>query len=331
MGKRLSDNLNSLYIGAANSLRPKQARRRIIAYVESYDDVAFWRTVLGSFEDAQTRFEVMLPSRSSLSKGKKMALMNDLGCRLGQNMIACVDSDYDYLLQGATQTSRTLNESPYVLQTYAYAIENFQCYAPALHEVCVQATLNDRPVIDFPAFLRLYSEIVYPLFVWNIWFYRRHQLREFSMTDFCSVTRLEQISVYHPERALEGIRRKVNRRLSELEHLHPEGLLDVERLKEELRQLGVYPSNTYLFIQGHHLMDSVVIKLLTPVCVLLRREREDEIKQLAEHDMQLNNELTAYQHRQSSVEEIIHRHTGYKDSELYKKIETDIRKLLKRV
>jgi hypothetical protein len=331
MGKRLSDNLNSLYIGAANSLRPKQARRRIIAYVESYDDVAFWRSVLGSFEDAQTRFAVMLPSHSSLSKGKKTALMNDLGCRLGQNMIACVDSDYDYLLQGATHTSRTLNESPYVLQTYAYAIENFQCYAPALHEVCVQATLNDRPLIDFPAFLKLYSEIVHPLFVWNIWFYRRHQLREFSMTDFCSVTRLEQISVYHPERALEGIRRKVARRLSELEHHHPEAIQEVEALKGELQRLGVYPSNTYLFIQGHHLMDGVVIKLLTPVCVLLRREREEEIKQLAEHNMQLNNELTAYQRRQTGVDEILHRHTGYKDSELYKKIETDIRKLLKRV
>jgi hypothetical protein len=75
----------------------------------------------------------------------------------------------------------------------------------------------------------------------------------------------------------------------------------------------------------------VVIKLLTPVCVLLRREREEEIKRLAEHNMQLNNELTAYQRRQSSVEEIIHRHTEYKDSELYKKIETDIRKLLKKV
>ena len=26
--------------------------------------------------------------------------MNELGPQLGQNMIACVDSDYDYLLQG---------------------------------------------------------------------------------------------------------------------------------------------------------------------------------------------------------------------------------------
>jgi hypothetical protein len=331
MGKRLTDNLNSLYVGAANQLRPKQARRRIVAYVESYDDVAFWRSVLGSFEDAQTRFEVMLPSHSSLSKGKKTALMNDLGNRLGQHMIACVDSDYDYLLQGATQTSRTLNENPFVLQTYAYAIDNYQCYAPSLHEACVQATLNDRPLIDFPAFLKLYSEIVYPLFVWNIWFYRRHQLREFSMTDFCSVTRLEQISVHHPERALEGIRRKVARRLGELEHHHPEAIPQVESLKQELRQLGVYPSNTYLFIQGHHLMDGVVVKLLTPVCVLLRREREEEIKQLAEHNMQLNNELTAYQRRQSTVEEVLRRHTGYKESDLYKRIEADIKRLLKKV
>ena len=62
MGKRLSDNLSSLYIGAANRLKPKKARRKIVAYVESYDDVSFWRTLLGEFEDDTRYFEVMLPS-----------------------------------------------------------------------------------------------------------------------------------------------------------------------------------------------------------------------------------------------------------------------------
>ena len=38
MGKRLSDNLSSLYIGAANRLKPKKARRKIVAYVESYGE-----------------------------------------------------------------------------------------------------------------------------------------------------------------------------------------------------------------------------------------------------------------------------------------------------
>ena len=97
MGKRLSDNLSSLYIGAANRLKPKKARRKIVAYVESYDDVSFWRTLLGEFEDDTRYFEVMLPSKTTLAKGKKSVLMNELGSQLGQNMIACVDSDYDYL------------------------------------------------------------------------------------------------------------------------------------------------------------------------------------------------------------------------------------------
>ena len=42
--------------------------------------------------------------------------MNQLGKQLGENMIACVDSDYDYLLQGRTNTSRYIIENPYVMQ-----------------------------------------------------------------------------------------------------------------------------------------------------------------------------------------------------------------------
>lgn len=50
MGKRLTENLSSLYIGAANSLKPKRARRKIVAYVESYDDISFWRSILAEYE-----------------------------------------------------------------------------------------------------------------------------------------------------------------------------------------------------------------------------------------------------------------------------------------
>ena len=72
--------------------------------------------------------------------------------------------------------------------------------------------------------------------------------------------------------------RRVRRKLQELEHRHPKAIGEIEAMKEEFAQLGVYPDNTYMFIQGHHIMDSVVMKLLTPVCNVLRREREAEIK-----------------------------------------------------
>ena len=46
----LLQNLSSQYLEAANRLRPKGSRRRVVAYVESYDDVAFWRLLLDEFE-----------------------------------------------------------------------------------------------------------------------------------------------------------------------------------------------------------------------------------------------------------------------------------------
>lgn len=60
-------------------------------------------------------------------------------------------------------------------------------------------------------------------------------------------------------------------------------------LRTELKELGLMPETTYLYMQGHHVMDNVVMKLLTPVCTVLRREREQEIKRLAEHNEQFKN------------------------------------------
>ena len=45
MAQTLRDNLTSSYFSAAHKLYPKNTRRRIVAYVESYDDVPFWRTL----------------------------------------------------------------------------------------------------------------------------------------------------------------------------------------------------------------------------------------------------------------------------------------------
>ena len=331
MGKRLTDNLSSLYIGAANRLKPKKARNRIVAYVESYDDVAFWRSIFADFEDENFYFEVMLPSNKSLCKGKKSVLMNKLGSRLGQNMVACVDSDYDYLLQGVTSTSRQINESRYVFQTYAYAIENHQCYAESLHEVCTMATLNDRKLVDFVGFMTLYSQIAYPLFIWSVWFYRQRNLNEFSLMDFCAYVRLDKVSVRQPEECLIAMDKRVKNKLRELEKRHPQALEEIEAMKAEFTYLGVTPENTYMFIQGHHIMESVTMKILTPVCNALRREREEEIKRLAEHHVQFRNELTCYERSLLPVDVVLKKQTGFKDSSVYKMLEKDIREFLKRI
>lgn len=329
MAKTLKDNLTSSYFNAAHRLYSKKARRRIVAYVESYDDIGFWRTLLEEFENEERYFQVMLPSATSLAKGKKMVLMNTLNtAELGKSLIACVDSDYDFLMQGATAISRKINKNRYIFQTYTYAIENYHCYADSLHEVCVQSTLNDRHLINFQEFMKRYSQIAYPLFLWSICFYRRHDTHSFTMSDFNTCIRLHNVSLRHPERCLEAMGRTVTSKLNELQVRFPRWIDDVKALGAELKKLGLTPETTYLYIQGHHIMDSVVMKVLTPVCTVLRREREDEIKKLAGHNEQFRNELTCYQNSQVNVEVMLRKNNSYKNLYLYQWLKEDIRQFL---
>lgn len=326
--KPLTQYLNSDFLKAANALRPKKARYRIVAYVESYDDISFWRSLFDEFEDDKFHFEVMLPARTNLSKGKKQAMMNMLGAAFGKNMIACVDSDYDYLLQGATDTSRRLIENPYILHTYAYAIENYQCYAESLHQVCVQSTLNDTSLLDIAEFMKLYSRICFPLFVWNVMLYRAHDLNTMPMLKFCEIVRITSFNLSRPEISLKQLNVRVQQSLSFLARRRPDLRDKFDALKEELLSLGVTEDETYMYIQGHHVMNGVVMRILSPLCRSLRNFREEEIQRLAYHRVQYNNELSAYRNSQCDVALMLRKNTNYKRSAPYERLRADVKRLL---
>ena len=329
MAKRLSENLSSGYFSAANRLNSKTARHRIVAYVESYDDVFFWRTVLSHFETEQYYFQVMLPSRGNqLKRGKKAVLMHLLQDRVGTDMIACVDADYDYLMQGATAASRDVVGSPYVFHTYAYAIENLQCYAPSLHDVCVAVTLNDHDIFDMESYLRRYSEIIYPLFVWNIWFYRSSCYQEFTITDFLSAIEMGAFSVAHATDMLARLSHRVGRRVEALRRNHPGAAREWAAVDADLRRIGVTPSTTYLYIQGHHLFDRVVTPALTKVCTQLVHERENEISRESMHATQRRNELSCYTNSVADVVMMLKKNMGYVMSPQFAQIQADVARFM---
>ena len=326
--KKLTEYLNSKFIEAANSLRPKRARHRIIAYVESYDDISFWRSILDDYENDKYHFEILLPARSNLTKGKKRAMMNMLGNAYGRNMIACVDSDYDYLLQGATSTSQQLIENKYILHTYAYAIENLRCNADSLKQICVLCTLNDTNVIDFREYMKLYSQICYPLFVWNILLYRKQDTRTMSMLKFCEIVRITSFTIGNPAYSLQQLSRRVEHHTALLEKEFPQLITEYENLKKELQQLGVIPEETYFYIQGHHIMNNVVLRILSPICRHLRSKREEEIERLAYHRQQYHNELSSYRNSQCDIALMLSKNTDYKETPPYLRLKADIEQLL---
>ena len=329
MSNRLKENINSKYFEAANSLTSKKARRRIVAYVESYDDIYFWRTVLSDFENDKRYFEVMLPSKINLLRGKKSVLMNFLeGEPLGRDMIACVDADYDYLIQGRTQQSRKVLNSPYVFHTYVYAIENYQCYAPSLHNVCVSVTLNDHRIFDFREFFSQFSESLFPLFVWSIMLYRNGHYPKFSISDFSRIADPGGFNVQNPEPSIANVKRKVHTKINELQRLFPDAKDDYLRTKDDIKALGVTPQTTYLYIQGHHLFDTVVSPMMSKVCNLLRQERQNEIYHSEARKTQKRNEMSCYENSLQDIKTMLKKNTGYMTSEPFRRLQEDIRRYL---
>ena len=310
----MSANITAGNMTAANKLASKKARRRIVAYVESYDDVFFWRTVLGRFEDDTRYFEVMLPTRDKLERGKKSALMNVIGDHVGPDMIACVDADYDYLLQGSSPMSKKILESPYVFHTIVYAIENYQCYAESLNTVAVMVTLNDHRIFDFPSFLRDYSEAIFPLFVWSVMLYRSGEYSRFSLSDFNTVIELGGFSIQHPEECIAHLRGKCMRKVKWLQQKFPGRKQKYLDTRDDIIRLGVTPSTTYLYIQGHHLFDAVVAPIMSKVCNRLRTERENEISRTAVHRTQMHNELSCYENSLADTKQMLKKNMGYMQS-----------------
>ena len=324
----LKDNLNSRYFEAANRMTSKKARRRIVAYVESYDDVYFWRTVLDSLEDDTRYFEVMLPSKDNLLRGKKSVLMNFVGKLVGPDMIACVDADYDYLLQGATDQSRKVLDNPYVFHTYVYAIENYQCYAPSLHNVCVSVTLNDHRIFDFRAYFQAFSEAIFPLFVWSVMLYRNGNYNKFSISDFNRIADPGGFNVQNPEPSIANVKRKVNTKINELQRQFPDAKEEYLATKDNLKALGVTAQTTYLYIQGHHLFDTVVSPIMSKVCNLLRQERQNEIYYAMAHKTQKRNEMTCYENSLQDIKAMLKKNNGYMSSEPFRRLQEDVRMYL---
>lgn len=329
MVKRLKDNLSSKYFEAGNRMTSRTARRRIVAYVESYDDIFFWRTILSSFENSTRYFQVMLPSKvHQLERGKKAVLMRLLSHNVGKDMIACVDADYDYLLQGATQMSKEVCTNPYIFHTYSYAIENLQCFAPGLHDITVAVTLNDHAIFDFEAFFRQYSEAIFPLFVWNIWYYRSTHYGDFTITDFNRTITIGHVNLQNPEAAIDHLRHRVGQKIKQLQALNPTAKAGYQQVKDDIKRLGVTPQTTYLYIQGHHLFDSLSTPLLGRVCDRLIREREHEIYSQAKHTVQLHNELSSYKHSLEDIASMLKRGMGFLNSSQVKSIRSDLEKYL---
>ena len=223
--------------------------RLVQVFVEGYDDVAFWRGIFDDYETEWLKFEISVPPRQDLAKGKKV-LLGMIG-ECCDDRILCVDSDFDYLFEDFNEQSRQVNRTPYLFHTYAYATENYLCWPASLHKVCVKATKNDTMIFDFERFMGRYSRAIYPLFLWYAYSARRKSEKAFTLVDFRSSVRLNYLDIREDgQQTLEWLERQVSKRVRMLETHNPQWAAEVEAFGQHIRNRGVEPNNVHLFMHA---------------------------------------------------------------------------------
>ncbi len=309
---------------------PRDPSRKLVeVYVEGYEDVAFWRGVLDHYECGKYTFEINVPPRDDLAKGKKVLL--GMLPQSSPHTLLCVDSDFDYLMGNSNEQAHLVTNSPNLFHTYAYATENFLCWAPSLHNVCVKSTKNDAVIFDFVHFMREYSQAIYPLFLWYAYSAFLKTENVFTLLEFKGAVKLNYLEVADNGRdTIAWLHRQVEKWLHILEQRYKgHGLGDKIKLFEQmLMERGMKPEDTYMYMQGHTLMDNVVVPAVSAVCEKLKQMNIIRINTSTKTGVALKNEMSNYNNSLRPVRDVLLDNEGYKSSPLYKRLRRDIEEYL---
>lgn len=299
-------------------------------FVEGYGDVAFWRGIFDDYETPDLKFEINVPPRHDLAKGKRVLL--EMIPESGPDRILCVDSDFDYIFDGYTEQSRLVLESEFMFHTYAYSTENFLCYPPSLHRVCAKATKNDTYIFDFVKFMREYSQTIYPVFLWYAFSARQKNEKVFPLNEFRSTVRLNYLDINdNGSKTISWLGRQVEKRIHILMNRNGEWAPEIEKFAKSLTKLGITPDNVYMYMQGHTLLDNVVMTMLHPVCDKLREMALAKIARSTKFGVSLKNELSNYNNALRNVREVLLDNEQYKDSAQYLLLRRDIEEYVRKL
>ena len=231
---------------------------RVMVEVEDNIDREFWRDLLTPLcPEKELHFNCF----QTIVKGKDVvevtgkARIIGLSDSLNENHIGCVDSDYDWLLSDKTQDGKTISNSKYLLQTYAYSIENLMCEAESLSDFCCDNT-EESVEFDFTDYLNRFSKIVYPLLIWSVYLYGNGNT-SFTPTDW---RKMLVNAEKDAETSLAIVDSKVQVAIEKLDADYETDAAEKDKIKQILKdEKDVTEDNAYLYVRGHDLFDHLLV------------------------------------------------------------------------
>lgn len=235
-----------------------RAKRRLIVHVEDRPDVIFWRKILAPYEDSLDINFVPAHSQwsekrqqtvSANGKSMIMSLIKKGGLSLSSDEIACVDADYDLLI-GDTY-SNILSQQTFVFTTEWYSIENIKCHPHNLRTMSINLLEGDDCEFDFKRWIEEKAKSYARLFLLNLTCRQYSQPEEYALETMSDdIAKIED-----KQKSIEDVVEEHKDFLSPMQ----DAITDLEN---DLRAKGYAPEDYYKIIQGHMLVNQIVVPFL---------------------------------------------------------------------
>ncbi len=293
----------------------KDSYKGVIAIHEDYkDDQKFWGHLFNTFFREQNINKSYRPFASY--EGTGVDFVRDSFAEFAGyaykvktkyeevdlKLVICVDADSKYLYEKQTWY---LNK-PYIFHTYAYSIENYNCFGEFLNQEFAKYSLNQIPTIDFVQLFKGFSLALSTLFCY--WIYneqnqtgmgtdevgKEKQKEIMNMETFCKGLKNDEIDLQTSQNEIiTEISKLAKECIEELEHSY--GKLIDENSKQEMlaefkTQYGIEEQELFLYFKGHWVFD----EFLVPIVQYHFWYLKNEFFKKAENDLrknQINNQF----------------------------------------
>lgn len=315
--------------------------RLVKVLVEDEFDVPFWYDVLHSvrpdrdFSISPYSYAREGEATLSLSKGKEHILSKARAHELNAFYIGCVDSDYDYLLKRYRDAGALMAENPYLLQTYAYSIENLLCYADTLKSLCTKS-VNEVPDFDFVGYMQGVSQIIQPLLIRALYLESKGY-EDFTASDWQRVFPCDDHDCSNEadkERILGKLQQNVDAEIQRIETNHPEITEEIDEFEGSIFgdtdwQLScVYMEECYLMARGHDVYNFVLNTALRGVTKQLKYQHIVSLKNADAAEEDKKNRINQYVKNITDIGTLLGKNYEYKYyCSLYELIKCDIERV----
>ena len=302
---------------------------RVTVEVEDTIDKDFWSDLLGELcPEKEFHFDpyhtILNEYGSSERTGKGKSQIIKASADFNDWHIGCVDSDYDWILSDYTEAGKAINSTKYLLQTYAYSIENLMCLSCTLGELCSENT-EEYVEFDFVDYLTRLSKAIYPLLVWSTYLCSKGNL------DFTSSAwrRVLVNTEKDAEASLEQIETKAKVKIEEFDKKYADEIRDKEDFEfHNIIIKDITEEDTYLYVRGHELFDQILNSVLIPIIIDLRNKHREILSSSDMDKETCKTTLSKYQEKVKPVKELLSKNYRYKNATLiYHKIWVDVSKI----